>query len=115
MASAIARCDLFAKTEFESIMRFLFPILAAGLIWSAGPADAQRLRAQRGEQDAAYQATQDGALSLAEIRARVRVPPGARFIGVEMHGPVTRLKFMRGSDVIWIDVDNRTGRVLSRQ
>jgi hypothetical protein len=95
-------------------MRFLFPILAAGLLWSAGPADAQRLRAQRGEQDAAYQATQEGGLSLSEIRQRIRVP-GAQFIGVEFDGRIYRLKFMRGSEVIWIDVDARTGRILNRQ
>ncbi len=95
-------------------MRFLFPILAAGLLWSAGPADAQRLRAQRGEQDAAYQSHQEGGLSLSEIRQRIRVP-GAQFIGVEFDGRIYRLKFMRGSEVIWIDVDARTGRILNRQ
>jgi hypothetical protein len=95
-------------------MRFLLLPLAAGLLWSADTADAQRLRAQRGEQDAAYQSAQEGGLSLAEIRARVRVP-GAQFIGVEFDGRIYRLKFMRGSEVIWIDVDARTGRILSRQ
>lgn len=96
-------------------MRFLLPILAAGLVLAAYPVDAQRLRASRGEQDAAYQATRQGEiLPLSVIRQRVTVP-GAQFIGVEFDGRIYRLKFMRGSDVIWIDVDARTGRVLGRQ
>ncbi|MDQ8756728.1 PepSY domain-containing protein [Sphingosinicella sp. LHD-64] len=97
-------------------MRFLLLILAAGLTLSA-PADAQRrLSAQRGgEQDAAYRATQQGEiLSLPEIRSRVRIP-GADFIGAEFDGRVYRLKYMRGGEVIWIDVDARTGRVIGRQ
>ena len=43
-------------------------------------------------------------LPLPQIRARIRVP-GADFIGAEFDGRVYRLKYMRGSDVIWIDVD----------
>ena len=96
-------------------MRFLYPILAAGLLWSAASADAQRLQPRRGEQEAAYEAMRQGEiLSLTEIRARIRVP-GARFIGVEFDGRIYRLKFMRGSDVIWIDVDARNGRIVGRQ
>ena len=41
--------------------------------------------------------------------------PGAEFIGAEFDGRVYRLKFMRGADVIWIDVDARTGRIVGRQ
>ena len=97
-------------------MRFLFLLLAAGLAVS-GPADAQRrLNATRGgEQDAAYRASQEGRiLSLREVRSRVRVP-GAEYIGVEFDGRIYRLKYMRGAEVIWIDVDARTGRVIGRQ
>jgi len=67
------------------------------------------------EQTGAYRAMQQGqVLSLTEIRARIRVP-GAEYIGVEvLGGMVYRLKFMRGADVIWIDVDARTGRVVAR-
>ena len=97
-------------------MRFIALSLAAGLIWSAQPADAQRLRPMRGEQEAAYEATQQGQiLPFNVIRQRIRVP-GAQFIGVEiLENRIYRLKYMRGSEVIWIDVDARTGRVLSRQ
>jgi hypothetical protein len=89
-------------------MRILSLLLAAGLAASAFPADAglQRVR----DQDRAYRAVQQGrVLSLPEILARVRVP-GARYIGAEVIGEhVYRLKFMRGAQVIWIDVDARTG------
>jgi hypothetical protein len=93
---------------------FIF-ILLAGLAWSASPVEAQRLNATRGgEQDAAYQAMRQGEiLPLSQIRARINVP-GAQFIGVEFDGRIYRLKFMRGPEVIWIDVDARTGRVVGR-
>lgn len=97
-------------------MRLLLFLLAAGLTFSA-PADAQRrLNATRGgEQDAAYRANQQGQiLSLPEIRSRVRIP-GADFIGAEFDGRIYRLKYMRGGEVIWIDVDARSGRVVGRQ
>ena len=87
---------------------------AIGLAASAGPADARGLQRVR-EQDNAYRATQQGrALSFTEIRARIRVP-GATFIGVEFDGRIYRLKYMRGSEVIWIDVDAQTGRIVQRQ
>lgn len=91
----------------------LFIPLALAL---AAPAAAQqRMGAMRGEQDAAYRANQQGEImSLAQIRARINVP-GAQFIGVEFDGRIYRLKFMRGSELIWIDVDARTGRVIGRQ
>ena len=97
-------------------MRFLVLLsAAASLLATALPADARGLQRVR-EQDAAYQATQQGrSLSLPELRARVRVP-GAQFIGAERIAPnVYRLKIMRGPQVIWIDVEARTGRVVGRQ
>ena len=67
------------------------------------------------EQDAAYRAAQQGRiLPLPVIRARIRVP-GAHFIGAEFDGRIYRLKFMRGTEVIWIDVEAHTGRVVGRQ
>lgn len=95
-------------------MRLLLPILLS--LACTAPAAAQRLGATRGgEQDAAYRAMSQGEiLPLAQIRARINVP-GAQFIGVEFDGRIYRLKFMRGSELIWIDVDARTGRVIGRQ
>ena len=98
-------------------MRFLLLLAAAGLAASPTFADAQPLRGLQRDRDqnAAYRAMQEGRiLSLPEIRARVRVP-GAEFIGAEFDGRVYRLKFMRGADVIWIDIDARTGRIVGRQ
>lgn len=95
-------------------MRLFLLILAA--LGLAAPATAQRLTANRGvEQDAAYRAMSQGQiLPLPQIRARINVP-GATYIGTEFDGRIYRLKFMRGTEVIWIDVDARTGRVVGRQ
>ena len=94
----------------------VFPLILAALIGLAAPATAQRAPATRGgEQDAAYRAMSQGQiLPLPQIRARINVP-GATYIGTEFDGRIYRLKFMRGAEVIWIDVDARTGRVVGRQ
>lgn len=91
-------------------MRFLLLLAAiAGLAVPAAAADAAGLQRLR-EQDAAYRAMREGAiLPLPVIRSRIRIP-GATFIGAEFDGRIYRLKYMRGSEVIWIDVDARTGR-----
>lgn len=97
-------------------MRFLLLLAAASLAASpalaAGPRGLQRDR----DQNDAYRAMQQGrVMSLPEIRARVQVP-GAQYIGAEVIGRgVYRLKYMRGAEVIWIDVDARTGRIIGRQ
>jgi len=91
----------------------LIPLLLA--VAAPVAAQQQRVGAMRGEQDAAYRAMSQGEiLPLGQIRARINVP-GAQFIGVEFDGRIYRLKFMRGSELIWIDVDARTGRVIGRQ
>ena len=94
-------------------MRCLFLLAAAGLVVSAVPAGASGL--QMREQDRAYRAMQRGRiLSLPEIRSRIRVR-GAQYIGAEVIGDnVYRLKYMRGPEVIWIDVDARTGEVIGK-
>jgi hypothetical protein len=96
-------------------MRFLLPLFAAALAACPTPASALGQQRDRGEQAGAYRAMQQGrVLSLTEIRARIRVP-GAQYIGVEvLEGMIYRLKFIRGADVIWIDVDPRTGRIVAR-
>jgi hypothetical protein len=96
-------------------MRVLILLAAAiGLAapaWGAGARGLQRVR----EQDNAYRATQQGrAIPFTEIRARISIP-GATFIGVEFDGRIYRLKYMRGAEVIWIDVDAQTGRIIHRQ
>ena len=100
---------------FERVKRNLF-LFAAAVGLAAAPlsgGSAQSRGLQR-EQDNAYRANQQGQiLSLPQIRARIRVP-GAEYIGAELVGRVYRLKYMRGADVIWIDVDAQTGRIVAR-
>jgi hypothetical protein len=93
---------------------FLATLLIASLLSS--PTLAQRSR----EQDAAYRDTQKGGvLPLRNIENNI-LPSmkarGADYIGAEYDGQLSRyrLKFMRGSSVIWIDVDGRNGRVIGR-
>jgi len=98
-------------------MRFLILLAAVGLAAApmAATAAGQRGLQRDRDQNAAYRAMQEGRiLSLPEIRGRVRLP-GAEFIGAEFDGRVYRLKYMRGADVIWIDIDARTGRIVGRQ
>jgi len=103
-------------------MRSLILLIAAlGLAAPAVARDGRETReSQRGlnrlrEQDNAYRATQQGRIRpLPEIRARINVP-GAEFIGVEFDGRIYRLKYMRGGEVIWIDVDAQTGQIVRRQ
>jgi hypothetical protein len=96
-------------------MRILILLAAlAGLAAPVAAADARGLQRAR-EQDNAYRATQQGrAIPFVEIRARIRIP-GATFIGVEFDGRIYRLKYMRGAEVIWIDVDAQTGAIVRRQ
>ena len=78
------------------------------------PGEARGLGRLR-EQDNAYRAMQQGRIRpLPEIRARINIP-GAEFIGVEFDGRIYRLKYMRGGEVIWIDVDAETGQIVRRQ
>jgi hypothetical protein len=92
----------------------LLALLAASLLSS--PLLAQQSR----EQDAAYRDTKKGGvLPLRNIENSVlpgMKARGAEYIGPEYDGQMARyrLKFMRGSSVIWIDVDGRSGRVIGR-
>jgi hypothetical protein len=105
------------KVVFEVMRNLILLIAALGL---ATPAVARDPRDSRGlnrlrEQDNAYRATQQGRIRpLPEIRARINIP-GAEFIGVEFDGRIYRLKYMRGGEVIWIDVDAETGQIVRRQ
>jgi hypothetical protein len=92
---------------------FIFALSLSGLL--AVPAEAQKAR--RVEQDAAFQATRQGAvLPLRAIENEI-VPEmkgrGADYIGAEYNGDNReyRLKFMQGKNVIWIDVDGPTGTI----
>lgn len=91
------------------------PLLLAAMIGMTAslPADA---RPPHREQDAALRAMQEGKiLPLRAIEAMI-VP---RMRGFDYLGPELdvgsgryRLKFMRGAQVIWVDVDGRNGQVI---
>lgn len=68
------------------------------------------------EQDAALRAMQEGRILPLRAIENMIVP---RMRGVSYLGPEFdtgsgryRLKFMRGAQVIWVDVDGRTGQVI---
>ena len=95
-------------------MRLLLVITAlVGTTAFAPPADA---RPRDREQDAAFRATRQGRIMpLPKIESMV-VPRmrGADYLGPEFNQGRYRLKFMRDGQVIWVDVDARTGRVEGR-
>jgi len=95
---------------------FVAALLLAAFLGS--PVEAQKGR--RGEQDAAFQATREGAVhSLRSIENDI-VPEmkarGADYIGAEFdeENLYYRLKFMKGSKVIWLDVNGRNGAIIRK-
>jgi uncharacterized membrane protein YkoI len=92
-------------------------LIAAALAGTALAAPASAHPGDR-EQDAAFHARQQGRfLSLRTIEARI-VPQmrGYTYLGPELDGASGRyrLKFMRGPQVVWVDVDARTGAVVGK-
>ena len=91
-----------------STLRCLFALL---LVASAAPVLAQRDAAT------AREMRREGRmLSAREIERRV-IPGmrGAQYLGFDFDGDaVYTLKFLRDGNVIWVDVDARTGAVLGR-
>jgi hypothetical protein len=82
------------------------------------PAAADRGFAHSRDQDEAFAARRAGQIMpLREIEGRI-VPRmrGADYLGPDFDAGsgVYRLKFMRGGQVIFIDVDGRTGQVVGR-
>jgi hypothetical protein len=70
------------------------------------------------EQDTAFRGTRDGRfMPLRAIEARV-IPHmrGFVYLGPELNAEAARyrLKFMKGPQVVWIDVDARTGEIIAR-
>jgi hypothetical protein len=96
--------------------KLIAPLLAAALIAGghAAPAAAQ----SRNDQANARKEMQAGqALPSREIERRIvpqRTVQGEDYLGFEYDAMASayRLKFIRGTQVTWVDVDARTGRVL---
>lgn len=96
-------------------VRALLLLAACGISVAAAPADA---RPRDREQDSAFRETREGRfLPLRQIEQRI-VPQmrGFTYLGPELDPEAGRyrLKFMRGPQVVWIDVDARDGRILGR-
>lgn len=93
-------------------MRLLPILLAAAGLAVPAAADASNPRFRDAEE--AFRGVREGEiLPLQVIRDRIRIP-GAQLIGADLiaGGTRYRLRFMRGPNVLWVDVDARTGRVL---
>ena len=95
-------------------------LLAPAVLWTAilagGPAGAEPQK--RGDQMQAFDARRQGRLlPIREIERRV-VPTmnGAEYLGFEFDGGsgIYTLKFLRDGNVIWVDVDGRSGQVIGR-
>ena len=96
-------------------MRFLVVLTAAIGITAFAPAAEARPRDK--EQDAAWRATREGHIMPLRVIESIVVPRmgSADYLGPELIGSDRyRLKFIRDGQVIWIDVDARTGRVAGR-
>lgn len=99
----------------------MIAVLCSGACLAAAalPADAAP-QVRRGDQEAAREGLMQGRLlPLRAIEARVvptMVRAGAQYIGFDFDSGtgIYTLKFLRNGNVIWIDVDGRTGQVISR-
>lgn len=88
----------------------LMAAIGASLV--ASPAAAKPGR----DADRAFEAKREGrAMPLPMIERRI-VPRmegrGAQYLGPEFRGRTYRLKFVNGMQVIWVDVDAATGRII---
>ncbi len=93
-----------------STVRLLLGLL---LVAPLGEAVAQR----RGDAMELREARREGrVLPIRQIERRI-IPtmPRAQYLGFDFDGGVVyTLKFLRNGNVIWVDVDARTGQVLGR-
>ncbi len=97
------------------VLRILLFFAALGTALAAPSADA---RSRQREQDNAFRETKQGNfLPLPMIESRI-VPRmrGADYLGPEFDSGSGRyrLKFIREGEVIWVDVDARTGAVIGK-
>jgi hypothetical protein len=106
-----------AQDEIVIQMTKRFPTLICAAAMLVAPIVVDARPPDR-EQDAALEGSREGRiLPLRTIENRV-IPKmrGATYLGPELD-PGTgryRLKFMRGTQVIWVDVDGRTGQIVGK-
>ena len=89
-------------------------LLLAGTL-AAGHGSAPALADQPRDADKAFENTQKGrSMPLPQLERRVMpFMGGADYLGPELNGGVTRMKFMRNGRVIWVDVDGQ-GKIIRR-
>ena len=90
--------------------KFALAALGAGLLATPALADPPR------DADRAFDAKRQGrAMALPKIERRVMpFMGGADYLGPEFSGDRNRLKFVKNGQVIWVDVDAATGRIVGR-
>ena len=90
--------------------KFALAALGAGLLATPALADPPR------DADRAFDAKRQGrAMALPKIERRVMpFVGGADYLGPEFNGARYRLKFVKNGQVIWVDVDAATGRIVGR-
>ena len=99
-------------------MRVLTVSLIAALAAAAAAVPAAAVGPRERDQETAFRETANGRfVPLRAIEARI-VPlmRGFRYLGPELDGASGRyrLKFLRGPNLVWIDVDARTGEVIGK-
>ena len=95
-------------TVFRTFL--LAAAVAAGLTSAPALADPSR------DSQRAFEATREGrSMPLPQLERRV-LPfmGGADYLGPELNGGTYRLKFIQNGQVIWVDVDAQSGRIIRR-
>jgi uncharacterized membrane protein YkoI len=97
------------------VLRKLLLSALLGLTAVAPAADARPPRDR--EQDAALRALQEGRIMPLRTIESIVVPRmrGFDYLGPELDAASGRyrLKFLRAGEVVWVDVDARTGQILA--
>ena len=95
-------------------MRFL-ALLSAAVVLAGAPAATASSQAREDQANAREEMRAGRTMSSREIERRI-IPQmrGNEYLGFEYDGAASayRLKFIRDGQVIWVDVDARTARVM---
>ena len=99
-------------------MNVMRNLIFAGLIGLVVAAPAVDAKPRDREQDQAFRGTHNGEIMpLRVIESRI-IPQmrGYDYLGPELDAAAARyrLKFIKGPQVVWVDVDARTGEVIAR-
>ena len=90
---------------------FLAAAVAGGLASAPALADPPR------DADRAFRSREQGrSMPLPQLERRVLpfIGPNADYLGPELNGGTYRMKFIQDGQVIWVDIDPQTGRIIKR-